>query len=58
MEMYFKFKLIEEIIGYILLFVVVGFWVILIVLLTIKDKFDEFRRKREKKKMKETDNGS
>lgn len=50
MEAYFKLKLIEEIIGYVLLFLVVGFWVILIILLAIKDKINEFRRKRDKEK--------
>ena len=55
MEMYFKFKLIEEIIGYVLLFVVVGFWVILIILLAIKDKFNEFRRKRDKERENKND---
>lgn len=55
MEMYFKLKLIEEIIGYVLLFLVVGFWVILIILLAIKDKINEFRRKRDKEKEIEDD---
>jgi len=49
MEMYFKLKMIEEIIGWGLLFVVIGFWVILVIFLDIKDKIKEFRRKRGKK---------
>ena len=50
MEMYFKLKMIEEIIGYVLVFIVVGFWVILVIFLAIKEKIKEFRRKRDKEK--------
>ena len=41
---------VQSIVMTIALFVVVGFWVILIILLAIKDKFNEFRRKREKER--------
>ena len=48
MEMYFRLKLLEEIIGYILVFLVLGFWVILIIFYAIKDKIREIKERKDK----------